>query len=213
MALVAAASAAILGGTAAIAWGAPASIVGQGNDTFDAGAYSHDGGTVAQLTVTGSTHNVTANGTGPDGQPLFRSNTISSGATPVNGTQFVPAGSYPFICTIHPTTMQATLNVSGSPQARPTVDITVTSRKLEKVAKKGKLAVRATTTGNPEVDLVAMLGKKQIGTGTIAPGGTKGTVKLTKSGRQRLGAKEKATVKVTGSIDFGSPDTAKRKLK
>jgi plastocyanin len=212
-ALAGAASAAVLGLGAAVAWAAPASIVGQGNDTFDAANYSHDGGTIAQLTVTGSSHNVTADLNGPDGKALFRSATISGGTTPVNGTQYVPAGSYTFTCTIHPATMQATLNVSGQPLPRPTINLTIASRKLEKVLKKGKIAVKVTTTGNPQAELTAALGKRKIATGTIPPGGTTGTAKLTKAGKQALRGKDKATIKVTGAIDFGAPDTAKRKLK
>jgi hypothetical protein len=93
----------------------------------------------------------------------------------VNGTQYLSAGSYPFICTIHPSTMQATLNVIGTGLPRPTVDVAVSSRKLAKVLKKGKLAVKATTTGSPEVKLTAALGKRTIGSGTIPAGGTTGS--------------------------------------
>ena len=211
-ALTGAASVAVLLGLgAAIAWAAPATIVDQANDTFDAASYAHDGGTVAQLTVTGSNHNATASANGPDGRALFRSNTITGGSTPVNGTQYLNAGSYPFICTIHPN-MQATLNVTGTGLPRPTVDLAITSRKLSKVVKKGKLAVKATTTGAPEVALSAALGKRRIAAGTIPAGGTTASLKLTKPGRQALAGKEKATIKVTGTIDFGAPDTAKRKL-
>jgi plastocyanin len=211
--LIGAAAALVLGMGAAVAWAAPASIVGEGDNTFNAGSYAHDGGTVAQLTVTGSTHNATANATGPDGKALFRSATVSSGNTPVDGTQYLNAGSYSFICTIHPTTMQATLSVTGTGLSRPTVDLAVTSRKLAKVVKKGKIAVKATTTGSPKVDLTAALGKRTIGKGTIPAGGTAGAVKLTKAGKQALRGKEQATIKVTGSIDFGAPDTVKSKLK
>ncbi len=201
-----------LGLGAALAWAAPATIVGAGNDTFDAAAYPHDGGTVAQLTVTGSNHNATANANGPDGKALFRSNTITGGTTPVNGTQYLSAGSYPFICTIHPS-MQATLNVTGTGLPRPTVDLVVTSRKLSKVVRKGKLAVKATTTGSPEVALSAALGKRPIAGGNLPAGATTAVLKLNKAGRQALADKEKATIKVTGTIDFGAADTAKAKLK
>jgi plastocyanin len=211
--LAGAAVAAVLCLWAAVAWAAPAAIEGTGANTFNATSYAHDGGTVAQLTVTGSSHNVTANANGPDGKTLFRSGTISSGTTPVNGTQYLSAGSYPFFCTIHPDTMQATLNVTGSGLPRPTVDAAVSSRKLSKVLKKGKLAVKVRTTGAPEVALAAVLGKRTIATGTVRAGGTTAALKLTKSGRQALAGKDKATVKVTGSIEFGAPDTAKAKLK
>jgi plastocyanin len=212
-ALAGAASAAVLGVGAAVAWAAPAAIEGTGANTFNATSYAHDGGTVAQLTVTGSSHNVTAYANGPDAKTLFRSGTISGGTTPVNGTQYLSAGSYSFFCSIHPDTMQATLNVTGTGLPRPTVDVAVSSRKLSKVLKKGKLAVKVATTGAPEVALAAVLGKRTIATGTVRAGGTTAALKLTKSGRQALAGKDKATVKVTGSIEFGTPDTAKAKLK
>jgi plastocyanin len=212
-ALAGAASAAVLGVGAAVAWAAPAAIEGTGANTFNASSYAHDGGTVAQLTVTGSSHNVTAYANGPDGKTLFRSGTISGGTTPVNGTQYLSAGSYSFFCSIHPDTMQATLNVTGTGLPRPTVDVAVSSRKLSKVLKKGKLAVKVATTGAPEVALAAVLGKRTIATGTVRAGGTTAALKLTKSGRQALAGRDKATVRVTGSIEFGAPDTAKAKLK
>jgi plastocyanin len=212
-ALAGAASAAVLGVGAAVAWAAPAAIEGTGANTFNASSYAHDGGTVAQLTVTGSSHNVTAYANGPDGKTLFRSGTISSGTTPVNGTQYLSAGSYSFFCSIHPDTMQATLNVTGTGLPRPTVDVAVSSRKLSKVLKKGKLAVKVATTGAPEVALAAVLGKRTIATGTVRAGGTTAALKLTKSGRHALAGRDKATVRVTGSIEFGAPDTAKAKLK
>jgi plastocyanin len=211
--LIGALAAGVLGLGAALAWAAPATIVGQADNFFNQTSYSHDGGTVAQLTVGGSTHNATANAAGPDGKALFRSATISSGNTPVDGTQYLSAGSYSFICTIHPTTMRATLDVTGTGLPRPTVDLAVTSRNLAKVVKKGKIAVRATTTGRPAVDLTAALGTRRIATGTIPAGGTTGVLKLTKAGKQALRGKKVATVKVTGSIDFGAPDTTKRKLR
>jgi plastocyanin len=212
-ALAGAATVAVLGLGAAVAWAAPATIVGTAGNTFDAASYAHDGGSIAQLTVTGSNHNATSVANGPDGKTLFRSNTIIGGSTAVNGTQYLSAGSYEFICTLHPDTMQATLNVTGTGLPRPTVDVAVSSRKLSKVVRKGKLAVKVSTTGAPEVSLAAVLGKRRIATGTVPAGGTTGAVKLTKSGRQALAGKDKATVRVTGSIDFGAPDTAKAKLK
>src|SRR5256885_6541708 len=93
---------------------AAAPIIGQADNTFSAPTYTIDQGEVGQLQVTGSTHNATARQTGPDGQALFRSPTISSGNAGVQGTQYLSAGDYSFFCTIHPTTMQATLHVTGN---------------------------------------------------------------------------------------------------
>src|SRR3954452_10091480 len=60
-------------------------------------------------------HNVTAMTNGPDGQPLFASQTVPKDQTvPVDGATAIAPGSYGFECTVHPF-MQATLVVSGGP--------------------------------------------------------------------------------------------------
>jgi plastocyanin len=202
---------------AGTAWGAPASIVGQADNTFNAPIYQHDAGTVATLTSLGNQHNVTASTPGPDDQPLFRSATISGGSTPVNGTQFVGPGTYSFFCTVHPSTMIATLAVTGTPLARPDVTLRVLSGNIDQVANKGKLRVRATNSGGAsEVDLTAKLGTRTIGTvkDVNTPAGqSQATVKLSKAGKSRLGGRGSATVKVEGAVDFGSPAKVKRKLR
>lgn len=210
------AAALALSAGAGTAWGAPASIVGQANDTYSAPTYAHDAGTVATMTSLGGSHNATASAPGPDGRPLFRSETISGGSTPVNGTQFVAAGAYTFFCTVHPGTMIATLNVTGTPLPRPNVALRVLSGKLNKVAK-GKLRVRATNTGSAGVvDLTAKLGNKTLGEvkDFNVGGGQSATasLKLSKAGKSRLSGRSKATVKVEGAVDFAAPATAKRKL-
>lgn len=76
--------AAALAGTAAVALAAPATITGDGADTFVGGPdYPHEAGTVAQLVVTGSQHNVTSTAGGPDGKALFRSSTVSGAPRPL----------------------------------------------------------------------------------------------------------------------------------
>jgi plastocyanin len=149
---------------AGVAFGA-APIIGQADNTYSASTYTIDQGEVGQLQVTGSSHNATAHQAGPDGQALFRSPTISGGTTGVQGTQYLSAGDYTFFCTIHPSTMQATLHVTsnGAPQARPSATVSVRSRKLSKVSKKG-LQVAITTTAKVDgASLVAKLGAAMIG--------------------------------------------------
>jgi plastocyanin len=66
-------------------------------------------------------HNVTSTAKGSDGRPLFESKTADNNQTvPVEGTQYLTSGSYPFVCTIHPN-MRGTLNVTsdGKPLPRP----------------------------------------------------------------------------------------------
>ena len=200
-----------------LALAASQTIVGQADDHFSATTYTTDQGEVVQFNVTGSTHNVTAHQNGPDGAALFRSPTISGGSTGVQGTQYLSAGSYTFFCSVHPSTMQATLNVSsnGTPQARPSATVSVRSKKLSKVSKKGILVAINTTTKVDGASLVAKLGKATIGKAdglSLAAGQQFATVKLSKSGKNKLKKKSKASVTVTASIPFGSPASGKSKL-
>jgi plastocyanin len=200
-----------------IALAASQTIVGQIDDTFNAPTYTTDQGEVVPFQVTGNTHNVTAHQKGPDGGALFRTPTIPGGTTGVQGTQYLSAGNYTFFCTVHPTTMEATLVVSGNgtPQPRPSGTLSVRSRKLAKVSKKG---IQVAITASTQVDgasLTAKLGKVTIGKAgglSFAGGQTIQTVKLSKAGKSKLRGKKKATVTVTANIPFGSPASGKAKL-
>jgi plastocyanin len=212
----AAVCAALLGGTAVIALAAPATITATGGDVFTGAPFNHDAGSVAQFSVTGGTHNVTATAKGPDGKALFRTATINGGTVPVGGTQYLAPGSYPFICTVHPTTMTGDLVVgAGTPQARPSVTLKVLDTKLKKVVKKSQLRVKLTATGTGNVPVDVLLGKKPVASRTQldAPGSTVLKLPLTAKGRKALAKKLKATLTVKSSIDFGSPVTATAKLK
>jgi plastocyanin len=200
---------------ATLAWGASAAITGTVGNTFDAPTYAHDAGTQAQLIVTGSTHNVTASQKGPDGSALFSSPTISAGSTGVNGTQYLAPGPYSFVCSIHPSTMVATLNVAGTPLPRPTVALKVLDKKLANVVKKAQLRVRVTTTGTETAKIGALLGNKDAVIGTEVAGATTKVLKLrmTKAQRSKLEKKKSAKLKVTGEVTFGSPVSVTAKLK
>jgi plastocyanin len=200
-----------------LAFAASATIVGQANDTFSAGLYTTDAGEVSQLQVTGSSHNVTATQNGPDGKALFGSNTISGGTTPVNGTQYLAAGAYPFICTVHPSTMSGTLQVSanGAPQARPSATLGVTVRKLSKVLKQGLTVTINSTAKVSGVNLVVKLGKTTIGSASNLAwfaGQQFEKVRLTKAGKSKLRGKSKATVTITAEIPFAASASGKAKL-
>ena len=199
-----------------LAFAASATVVGQADNTYSAGLYSTDQGELSSLQVTGSSHNVTARQTGPDGKPLFRSPTISGGTTAIQGTQFLSAGSYQFFCTVHPTTMSGTLNVSsnGTPQARPSATLKLVTKKLARASK--GLSVAITSSAKVEGgELVAKLGKTTIGTATNLAwfaGQQFQTIRLTKAGKSKLRGKSKAQVTVTATVPFGSPATVKGKL-
>jgi plastocyanin len=199
-----------------LAFAASETIIAQGDDTFNAATYAADQGEVVQLQVTGDSHNATARQNGPDGQALFRSPTITGGSAGVQGTQYLSAGDYAFYCTVH-LNMVATLHVTsnGTPQPRPSAQLSVRSKKLAKVTKKGVLVAITTTAKVDGASLVAKLGKTTIGRAdgvSLASGQQFATVKLSKAGRSKLSAKSKASVSVTADIPFGSPATGKAKL-
>jgi plastocyanin len=200
-----------------LAFAASATVVGQPDNTYSAGLYGTDQGELSTLQVTGSMHNVTANQTGPDGKALFRSQTISSGTTPIQGTQYLPAGAYQFHCTVHPATMNAVLNVTsnGAPQARPSATLRLTTKKLSKAIGRGISVAIDSSVKVDGGELVARLGKTTIGSvSNLAwfAGQQFETIRLTKAGKAKLRGKSKAQVIVTATVPFGSPATAKAKL-
>jgi plastocyanin len=173
------------------------------------------------------THNVTAVKTGPDGKALFRSGNLSGVDAPpgdivdVNGTQFLDAGTYDFVCTIHPN-MEGALTVGEWPTGpipRPKISLRVKSKKLEKVVDSGKLKVKVTAREPTDADGVSLTAKaaKRITkkkTLNVNAGDSKtAKLKLKKSALAKLADLEKAKVKVTGDVDFGFGDKASKKLK
>jgi plastocyanin len=216
--LLAVATAALIAMTyAAVSLAASDTIVGGPTDTFSAPTYNADQGSLVPFQNNGGSHNVTARQNGPDGDALFRSETTTSGTTPVNGTQYLTTGDYPFFCTVHPTTMQGTLRVTGvgAPQARPSATLKLRTKTISKALKKGLLVAVNATTQISGAALTAKLGKATLGktTTSLAAGTQNKTLKLSKAGKSKLRSKGKATVKVTADIPFGSPATAKAKLK
>ncbi len=97
------------------AWGVADVIKNSGN-SFDRSTYFSDQGDLVQFQHSGqgAPHNVRSTQSSGGGL-LFSSDTISTGTTPVDGTQDLAPGTYPFVCTIHPTQMKADLVVRGAP--------------------------------------------------------------------------------------------------
>jgi plastocyanin len=204
---------------AGLALAASDTIVGGPGESFSPpGTFNADQGEIVPFRNDGGSHNVTARQSGPDGGALFRSETTAGGTSPVNGTQYLATGDYPFFCSVHPTTMQGTLRVTGAgaPQARPSATLTLRTKKISKALKRGLLVGINSSAKVDGASLVAKLGKTTIGKAaglSWFAGQQAQVVKLTKSGKSKLRAKGKATVKVTADIPFGSPVTAKGKLK
>jgi plastocyanin len=187
--------------------------------SFSKTSFNIDPGQVATYANAGdASHNVNASSNGPDGEVLFSSDTISSGSTPVNGTQYLAPGSYPFFCTVHPEmTAQLVVSGNGTPQARPKIDVKVLSTKIDKVVARGKLSLKVTAESfSPDVEIVAKKGARTLGTkpDLDVASGASGTVglKLTNAGKNVLRNLDSAKVKVTATVPFGTGDTAKRKL-
>jgi Copper binding proteins, plastocyanin/azurin family len=172
------------------------------------------------------THNVTAEDDGPDGKPLFRSGNLQ-GVPPmgpivdVKGTQFLAAGAYAFLCTIHPA-MQGTLTVGpfSGPLPRPSIEVKIKSKKLEKVVKSGKLKVKVSANEPTDADGVSLTAKKGAKGITkrarlnVNAGDSKtAKLKLKKKAAAKLADLDKAKVKVQGTVDFGFGDKASKKLK
>ena len=200
------------------AFAASQTIVAADN-TFSLATYAMDQGEKPPFQNIGfNQHNATAAADGPDRRPLFSSPTIGPGSTVLQGTQYLTTGSYSFICTIHPTTMIATLAVSanGTPVSRPTLALKLLSKRIEKVVKNGLLVRMDVGTKADDMSLEARLGKRLIGKVediSQATGTSYIKVKLNKAGKKRLRNREKATIALTGTVPFGAPTASKGKLK
>lgn len=203
------------------AFGVAQTIVGNDTNTWSQAVYTMDQGDRPLLQNAGvNPHNATASTNGADGRPLFETPTIGTGTAQLDGTQYLTTGSYVFICTVHPSTMIATLAVSGNgtPVPRPSVNLKVLSKDIDKVAAKGRLSIRVqAASASQDVDVTAKLGKRTIGEAkdlNLAAGATQTIVlRLAKAVRNLLGKKDKATVQVEGTARFGEPTTGKGKLK
>ena len=218
----------VLGVVTAAAWAAAEPIAASDN-AFTGGSggsaptYTMNQGDKPFLTNNGpvNMHNVKANQVGPDSGPLFYSTVIAPGQQgPVHGAEYLSAGSYPFICAIHPTEMQGTLVVSsiGTPKPRPTAKLVLRTKTIAKARKKGLLVSVDLSTTAGSASLVAKLGQATIGKAHFnqdphRPNPQTLLIKLTKAAKGKLRAKKTAKVSVTASILFGAPVTATAKLK
>ncbi|MGA7396858.1 MAG: hypothetical protein WBW62_05355 [Solirubrobacterales bacterium] len=191
--------------------------------TFIGGPFSQAAGEVPTFVNPADAdafHNVTSAETGPDGGPLFESETIPFGqSAPVKGAQYLTDGSYPFVCTIHAPSMKGELVVSGGTALpRPKVAISIPSQKLKKVRKSGKVKVKVkAVTAAPGIVLKLSKGKKQLGFKSglsVAAGKTKTVaVKLTGKGKKALKNGKKVKISANGAVAFGKAAKASRTLR
>jgi hypothetical protein len=193
---------------------------GNGND----GAFIQPAGFESELQNDdpGARHNVVSVKDGPDGGPLFDSRLIESNETgDVEGTQYLEAGTYHFVCTIH-SGMEGDLQVEGTgAKPRPDIRVAVASKRLRNL-KKGKVAIRlAAGTVSDDISVSAFVGGKPAGFADdidLAPAERR-TIEL-KLGKQAkkavkkgLKKKRKVAVSVSATVPFGAPDSIKKKLK
>ena len=167
-------------------------------------------------------HNVTALGKGPDGGPLFASETIPQGTSSVvDGTQYLAAGSYPFYCTLHGNSMSGDLIVDGGKGTivpRPKIGVAIPAQKLRAVRRTGKLKVRVTSlVAGGAVSLRVNLGTKLVGFTTSPPiaagSGRTVTVSLSKSGRKAIRTGRTVKLSVKATVRFGQRVSAARNLR
>lgn len=177
---------------------------------FDASTYTLDPGEklVFKNDDSGSPgpHNVTADAKGPDGKPLFASQTIKNGEqSVVTGADTLKPGSYSFMCTVHPF-MMATLVVPGGAsgatppaQSAPAKHGPRVRSSLRGVSFRAHRIV-ARIVSRASVSVEATLTAK-IGAHTITLGHATGsgkdlslTIRLTRKGRRALAGARRAAL-------------------
>lgn len=148
-----------------------------------------------------SPHNLTAVSEDPAGTPLFATPTLSNGQTAVAaGSDELPAGSYGFFCTIHPTMMRGRVEVTGVPDTRPpTATAALDGRRLTRVEKTGRLPVTIQTDESGGVTARARSKGHTVAKGAsgLKPGTTRLSLKLTQAGRRLLRRTGRLSVTIT----------------
>ena len=166
-------------------------------------------------------HDVRATGRGPDGGPLFYSDLIPGGqTTPVKGTEYLAAGTYPFFCTIHGSAMSGDLVIDGSKGtvvARPSVKAAILNQRLKKVRKSGVRVKVTAKTASSGVAVAARKGGALLGTkrGLNFTAGQSRTltIPLTKAGRKAISKGKVIKITVKATVEFGKPSNANRKIR
>ena len=191
---------------------------------FTAGPFEQPRGEVARFLnpdTADAIHNVYSTDLGPDRMPLFYSGTIEPGnESPVRGTQYLEAGSYPFFCSVHPATMSGELQVtdSGTPAERPSLRLAIPAQRLGAVAARGILRVTVSSPGAASRgSLKVQVGKSAIRPATaleLAAGATREIrVKIPAKVRRAIKGRRSVAVAAEAEVRFGSPVNARRVIK
>ncbi len=188
--------------------------------TFSAGDFTVDSGIAATFqNDTMTTHDVSSSQRGPDGKPLFYSPQINSKSAPINGTQYLAPGEYPFVCTIH-AGMKSNLTIlpGATPQARPSATVAIAGQRLAAVKRRGRVTVvlrgRVAASG---VILFVKRGRRILGTvRNVRVAGRQRRVlgiPLTRSGKRTLTNLNATALTVQAVVPFGRTVRSSRRLR
>lgn len=142
-------------------------VAGPGNRYLSETVEIDQGERLTFLNQDVTSHNVRARQDGPDGGPLFGSPIIAGGEEAfVEGSQYLPTGSYAFYCTLH-AFMEGRLNVStaGAPMPRPGSEdgdrqppvaaVRLRDQRIQPVVRRRALLLRAETDEPARLRLTA----------------------------------------------------------
>lgn len=162
-------------------------------------------------------HDVTSVDQGAAGRPLFASATVGFGSeVPVVGAESLSAGSYDFICSIHPY-MKGTVTVRGAVDRRaPTLSARALDKKIAAVLRAGKLRLEAKVDEAATLRVVATAGrggaKVASGQRKVSSGTGRVAAKLTAKGRRLLEKADRVRLHITLRAEDAAGNTRKRTI-
>jgi hypothetical protein len=207
------------------ALGAPAEIVAADRCcTFVDGPFEQPRGEVASFVnpeTADAPHNVESTQDGPDGMPLFYSRTLRAGEqTAVRGTQYLQAGRYPFVCSLHASAMTGELEITdaGAAVERPSVRLTIPAQRLRAVTRKRVLRMTVNSpTGVSGGSLQARIGKRAVGKRirlNLAAGKRlRATFKIPAKLSRSMKRKRSIVMSADAQVPFGSPAKIQRVIR
>ena len=151
---------------------------------------------------------------------LFASETVSTGTeTPVTGADKLAAGTYPFICSVHPY-MEGTLTVgsggsgggghAGMDMKAPKASVKATDKRIADVLDAGALGVQVKLSEPATVSVVATAGKTQVAKGKAKlDGNGRLAAKLTGAGKRLLKKAKKVTLSLAVTVQDAAGNSAK----